>query len=162
MSSLTLYFWYLALVIPAAYHASKNFEAEPFNNGTIPIYKGGPPNPDDGSLQGLLTISRGTAILLLLIYIAYLFFQLKTHADFFVAPGEAEEAEEPQMNAVSAGLSLLTVTVVTSFCADYREPSVSFTNATLLNVLFLVVASIEETSEKWHIVRCNNPWFDSS
>lgn len=37
---------------------------------------GQPPAPDDGSLEGLLTISRGTAILLLIVYVAYLYFQV--------------------------------------------------------------------------------------
>ena len=34
--------------------------------------------PNDGSKPGLLTISRGTALILLLVYIAYLTFQVIT------------------------------------------------------------------------------------
>jgi len=94
-----------------------------------------------------LIISRGTAILLLGVYIAYLFFQLKTHCELFIpkrkrldgssqeAAGEAvvEEEESPEMSVVAAGVGLLIVTIVTSFVADY------------------LVASIEETANRFSI-----------
>lgn len=35
-----------------------------------------PPDPQDESLKGLLVLSRGTAIILLLVYVAYLHFQV--------------------------------------------------------------------------------------
>jgi len=41
--------------------------------------------------------------------------------------------QEPNMNTCAAGVSLVIVTVVTSFCADY------------------LVASIEETAQRYHI-----------
>ena len=71
--------------------------------------------------SGLLIISRGTAILLLFVYIAYLVFQLKTHAYLFKAAEGQEEEEALEMSTLSAGVALLSVTVVTSFAADYRE-----------------------------------------
>ncbi len=37
---------------------------------------GSPPDPQDESLKGLLVLSRGTSIILLLVYIAYLHFQV--------------------------------------------------------------------------------------
>ncbi|KAJ7080360.1 Sodium/calcium exchanger protein-domain-containing protein [Mycena belliarum] len=80
---------------------------------------------------GLLVISRGTALILLGVYVAYLFFQLKSHAYLFEA--EEAETEEPHMSVVAAGSALLVTTVVTSFCADF------------------LVASIEETAERYHI-----------
>ncbi|KZP21157.1 calcium/proton exchanger [Athelia psychrophila] len=113
----------LTLVIPAAYNSS--FKDTP------------------GSTQeGLLIISRGTALLLLGVYVAYLFFQLKTHKELFLAkqPVDEEghvveevEEEEANMSVVAAGSALLIVTVITSFCADY------------------LVASIEETATRYHI-----------
>ncbi|KAJ7154287.1 Sodium/calcium exchanger protein-domain-containing protein [Mycena filopes] len=101
----------ITLVIPAAYHSTMLA------------------NVDDQS--GLLVISRGTALLLLGVYVAYLCFQLKTHAYLFEA--EEDEEETPQMSVVSAGSALLLTTVVTSFCADY------------------LVASIDETAERYSI-----------
>lgn len=83
-----------ALIIPAAYHASHS--APPY---------GEPPLPDDGTRSGLLLISHGTSIILLLVYVAYLWFQLKTHAYLFNAPGEEDEAEESKMNLPAAGVA---------------------------------------------------------
>ena len=71
--------------------------------------------------SGLLIISRGTAIVLLLVYVAYLIFQLKTHAYLFQAPEGQEEEEQLEMAPIAAGSALLLVTLVTSFAADYRE-----------------------------------------
>ena len=77
---------------------------------------------DESGQRGLLIISRGTAILLLGVYIAYLIFQLKTHASLFIplkrrqpsspdeeVPGRAveeddEDAETAQMSVVAAGV----------------------------------------------------------
>ncbi|KAL0946554.1 hypothetical protein HGRIS_012759 [Hohenbuehelia grisea] len=113
----------ITLVIPAAYYSST------------------PPKGEEIDYEhGLHIISRGTAILLLFVYVAYLFFQLKTHSDLFDPsteesgqPQEEEEEEENKMSTISAGVALLAVTIVTSFCADY------------------LVASIEETAERYHI-----------
>jgi Ca2+:H+ antiporter len=120
----------ITLVIPAAYHASKRVIS-----------------PVKGGQRGLLIISRGTAILLLGVYVAYLIFQLKTHASLFNPParkpreGEAdesaqrveEEEETPRMSVVAAGSTLLIVTIATSLVADY------------------LVASIEETATRFNI-----------
>ena len=68
--------------------------------------------------RGLLFISRGTAILLLGVYVAYLIFQLKTHASLFnplrkptddedlpdELPQVEDEEEIPKMSVVAAGL----------------------------------------------------------
>ncbi|KAJ7737026.1 Sodium/calcium exchanger protein-domain-containing protein [Mycena olivaceomarginata] len=89
----------ITLVIPAAYQSTLWLTWHP--------------------TSGLLVISRGTALLLLGVYVAYLVFQLKTHAYLFEA--EEQEAEQPHMSVVAAGVALLGTTVVTSFCADYCE-----------------------------------------
>jgi Ca2+:H+ antiporter len=82
------------------------------------------PDLDEGGQRGLLIISRGTAILLLGVYIAYLIVQLKTplpHFDLRQEPREREaladrsaqeveeeeeeeEEETPMMSVVAAGL----------------------------------------------------------
>jgi len=122
------------LVIPAAYNATQK---------SLP----------GGSQSGLVIISHGTSILLLFVYASYLFFQLNTHADLYKAKTklknrtgtqnnqaggvqqeeEEEEEEEAHMSVVAAGASLLAITIVTAFVADY------------------LVASIEETAEKYHL-----------
>jgi Ca2+/H+ antiporter len=57
--------------------------------------------------SGLLVISRGTSILLLVVYVGYLVFQLKTHAYLFRPPPSqrGEEEEEESMSMVSAAVS---------------------------------------------------------
>jgi Ca2+:H+ antiporter len=72
---------------------------------------------DENGQRGLLIISRGTAILLLGVYIAYLIFQLKTHASLFIPKKrrstvsgdesatvvEDEDDEAARMSVVAAG-----------------------------------------------------------
>jgi Ca2+:H+ antiporter len=76
---------------------------------------------------------RGTAIILFIVYLAYLYFQLKSHADLFLAEETDEEPEEPAMGLWSSCFALLAVTVLTAFCAD------------------ILVASIDETCEQFNV-----------
>lgn len=103
---------------------------------------------DGGTKPGLLFISHGTSIILLVLYLAYLNFQLRTHPDLFRRkhhpgmPEEQEEQEEKKMNLIAAGFSsvsgissmssasyisysLLVITIITAFCADYCRFSLS-------------------------------------
>lgn len=113
----------LALVIPAAYHASKHINS-PTKGGSLATMNSHNavlyPDLDEDGQRGLKYISRGTAILLLGVYVAYLFFQLKTHASLFnpvrkqrrepCEPDEAaqvveeEEEETPRMSIAAGGL----------------------------------------------------------
>lgn len=101
------------MVIPAAYWAS--IQEKEANLLRPELFKGG----DVSEAQhGLLFISRGTSILLLAIYVGYLIFQLKSHA-FLYEDVSQDEPEEERMSPYAAIASLLLVTVVTSFNADY-------------------------------------------
>ncbi|KAK4058663.1 hypothetical protein OIO90_000107 [Microbotryomycetes sp. JL221] len=102
------------LIIPAAYHSSR-LEAEQMPHGGLQLIDALGKKKD---FEGLLTLSRGTAVVLLISYIAYLFFQLRSHAYLFEAENDDEE-EEARMDTTTAIASLLVVTVITSFCADY-------------------------------------------
>jgi Ca2+:H+ antiporter len=86
---------------------------------------------DEDTKNAMLQLSRGTAIILLLLYVLYLFFQLKTHAALFdaehqAADGDDEgtEAEEPQMSPWAAGIVLVVVTVAVAICAEYLVDSI--------------------------------------
>lgn len=93
---------------------------------------------DQDKADSILLLSRGTAIILLLLYCMYLFFQLHTHGNLFEpaetlliaslesgsteAGGEADADEDKEEAALSmwAALALLfVVTLVISVCADY-------------------------------------------
>ncbi|KAL9938660.1 hypothetical protein V8E36_002379 [Tilletia maclaganii] len=83
----------IALLIPAGFHTAL---------GRI---------DDNIERDDILKMSRGTCILLLLIYGAYLYFSLSSHKDFF-DDDDAEE-EEPQLNVPMAiGLLVLSTVLV--------------------------------------------------
>jgi Ca2+:H+ antiporter len=100
-----------ALIIPAAYHASF---ISPTKNGHDKT------STDYDTKSGILWISRGTSIILLLLYLAYLNFQLRTHADLFrrktTGEVEEEEVEEKKMNLPAAAFaSVFTLPVMDTF-----------------------------------------------
>jgi Ca2+:H+ antiporter len=94
----------------------------------------------------ILNLSRGTAVLLLLLYTLYLWFQLRTHHNLFGAEATAaaveeqpssgpvaepsvpersdEEGCETHMNPWAAGGVLIVTTVLVSICADYLVDSI--------------------------------------
>ncbi|CCG83433.1 Vacuolar calcium ion transporter [Taphrina deformans PYCC 5710] len=92
-----------SLLLPAAFHLavpnSQNLDSE------------------------ILFLSRGTAVILLVIYCLYLFFQLKTHASFFDEANENED-EEAKISPYTAGAMLVVVTVIVAFCADFLVGSI--------------------------------------
>lgn len=101
-----------SLIIPATLYA---------------VMKGTDVNQDNN----ILILSHGTAIILLLLYVLYLFFQLKTHTDFFDAEGEGEqdgeqeEQEEGKILSIpAAGVALVLVTVLVAVCAEYLVDSI--------------------------------------
>lgn len=120
----------ITLVIPAAYASTTDAGMQNYCD-----------NASECPTEGLLFISRGTAILLLGVYCAYLWFQLKSHPKLFASPpdesnrGETTETEEtvPRMGTAAASVALLSVTVVIAFCAEY------------------LVSSIEETAVRYSI-----------
>jgi len=70
--------------------------------------------------EHMLKVSRWTSVCLLSIYVAYLVFQLRTHADLFQdGSGEDEEEELPDLSAPTAALVLGLATITTSFCTDF-------------------------------------------
>ncbi|TGJ81893.1 hypothetical protein E0Z10_g6871 [Xylaria hypoxylon] len=109
----------------------------------------GQQNPEDGR-DITLSLSRGTAIILLVIYVLYLWFQLRTHHNLFgnsagveAGPAQVAEAEqgengtantdvarneesedEPAMGPWSAAGVLVVATILVSICADYLVESI--------------------------------------
>ncbi|KAJ3114035.1 hypothetical protein HDU96_002623 [Phlyctochytrium bullatum] len=79
----------------------------------------------------VLNLSRGTAVVLFLMYILYLLFQLKTHKHLYESSDEDET--KPQMTMSSVLVMLVLVTLAVSFSAEY------------------LVDSIEGISESWHL-----------
>ncbi|EXJ89076.1 Ca2+:H+ antiporter [Capronia epimyces CBS 606.96] len=76
--------------------------------------------------DNIMFLSRGTSIILLLIYVAYLYFQLKSHAHLFDDP-EAHENDNPEdqlLGPWSAGVVLVVITLLVAICAEYLVDSI--------------------------------------
>lgn len=99
--------------------------------------------PEHDKRGDILVLSHGTAIILLLLYVLYLFFQLKTHADLFdeeEAGGqdtdengpsdshqnnpESHQQEEPLLSPWAAGVALVVITLGVAICAEYLVDSI--------------------------------------
>jgi Ca2+:H+ antiporter len=86
-------------------------------------------NSSENSEGNILILSHGTAIILLILYVLYLVFQLRTHASLFDAENQAADesspdAEEPQMSPVAAAGVLVVVTIAVAVCAEYLVDSI--------------------------------------
>lgn len=85
-------------------------------------------NSSADSDSNILVLSRGTAIIMLILYVLYLFFQLKTHASLFDAEaqegGDGEDKEPEILGPVAATIALVLVTVLVAVCAEYLVDSI--------------------------------------
>jgi Ca2+:H+ antiporter len=82
------------------------------------------------SLNSILILSRGTAMILIILYVLYLYFQLRTHSRLFEGsktniPQAVAELHEPKEAATrvlpppAAIVALLAVLVIIAICAEY-------------------------------------------
>ena len=87
---------------------------------------------ESDSEETLLILSHGTAIILLILYVMYLVFQLRTHTDLFDeeeregndGDGDGSEHEEHILGPWSAGVALVVITVAVAVCAEYLVDSI--------------------------------------
>ncbi len=80
---------------------------------------------NDSQEDNIMILSRGTSIILLLIYVAYLYFQLKSHADLFDDAEAQDSDDEPELlGPWAAGVVLVVVTLLVAVCADYLVGSI--------------------------------------
>ena len=82
---------------------------------------------ESSAKDNILILSHGTAIILLLVYVMYLFFQLKTHADLFDAESEGDggpQREAEILGPWASGVALVVVTVVVAICAEFLVGSI--------------------------------------
>ncbi|OAA51791.1 calcium/proton exchanger [Metarhizium rileyi] len=97
-----------SLVIPAALYAVMAQSGSPEKNTSI------------------LILSRGTAIILLLLYAMYLVFQLRTHSNLFDEEMQEEDQleEASSIGPIAAAIVLVVVTVLVAVCAEYLVGSI--------------------------------------
>lgn len=76
----------------------------------------------------ILMLSHGTSIILLILYVLYLFFQLKTHANLFDEEGQGEDGEDGPEPVIltpwAAAVALVVITVAVAVCAEYLVDSI--------------------------------------
>ncbi|KAK1371565.1 Vacuolar cation/proton exchanger [Heracleum sosnowskyi] len=94
--------------------------------------------PDSDLVQGsILQFSRASSIVMLIAYVAYLVFQLKTHRQLFEAQEEDEgnkDSEEKPVIGISSGLLwLIGMTITIALLSEY------------------IVSTIEDASNSWGI-----------
>ncbi|KAF6256053.1 cation exchanger 1 [Scenedesmus sp. NREL 46B-D3] len=90
---------------------------------------------DDVSSADLLDISRGTAVIMLVVYLSYLGFQLHTHHDLFKGD---DGDEEPIMTFAGALTTLAGITLLVAVCSEYLCSSIEeFSATTGLSQAFL-------------------------
>jgi Ca2+:H+ antiporter len=89
-----------SLIIPAALYASM-------------------PEPD---FDLILSLSRGTSIVILVLYFMYLYFQLKTHRELYATA--QDENTVAVLTPREAGAVLFVVTIMVSVCAEYLVGSI--------------------------------------
>jgi Ca2+:H+ antiporter len=107
-----------SLLIPAAFHAS------------LPKDTSG-----EESERSILSLSRGASIVLLIVYVLYLFFQLKTHKEIFEGMSEGledsssnesvsnldhtpKDQHHESLSTTASIILLFIVTIAVSLCAD--------------------------------------------
>jgi len=73
--------------------------------------------PPAEKAEMIVGISRVSAAVLLIIYIFYLLFQLKTHKDLFDG-GEEDEDEEPRLSVACAFTLLVIITVIVAIASE--------------------------------------------
>ncbi|KAL2037108.1 hypothetical protein N7G274_010104 [Stereocaulon virgatum] len=119
----------MSLVIPAALNMA-------FDHTTMTR------SPND-----ILVLSRGTSIVLLILYVTWLYFQFQTHSRLFeqtnanVDSGHADARKGKQDDALSpqaAGIALLTTTIMIAVCAEYLVSTIDGLVHTLgINKIFV-------------------------
>lgn len=89
----------------------------------------------DHSVLGDLVIgvSRVCSIIMMISYVAYIFFQLVTHREAMSADGDDGDCEEATISVPMAVTLMLGITVIVAFCSD------------------LLVSSLEGVVEKVHV-----------
>ncbi|KAI9716673.1 MAG: hypothetical protein M1812_005211 [Candelaria pacifica] len=87
-----------------------------------------------GTKDEILILSHGTAVILLILYVMYIVFQLKTHAELFDEVNQEEQGgdgegdehieEEHILSPWAAGVALVLVTILVAVCAEYLVDSI--------------------------------------
>lgn len=84
------------------------------------------------STKAILILSHGTSIIMLLLYVLYLYFQLRSHKDLFdeedTSEGNSEEQSESSegstLKPIPAAIALVLITICVAICAEFLVNSI--------------------------------------
>jgi len=86
---------------------------------------------DGSAKESVIILSRGTSVILLILYCMYLYFSLYTHKHLFEPEASTERHETKIfMGPWSAAAVLIVTTLIISVCADYMVDSIDALVAT--------------------------------
>jgi len=114
-------------IMPAALRAQLTEISSTGNAGNLTDNSTAAFHPDPDVNSKLLILSRGTAIILILIYGLFLYFQLFTHKFLYEDEGEGGEDSEEEQPALAlwfAIVALIFVTILVAICAEYLVDSI--------------------------------------
>ena len=114
----------------------------------------------------ILLLSHGTAIILLILYVMYLVFQLKTHSKLFDEESEDDEDGEQKeaeiLSPPAAVVALIIITVAVAVCAEFLVGSIddivetAHISKTFIGLILLpIVGNAAE-----HVTACVVAWKD--
>lgn len=130
-----------SLIIPATLYAAME-SGRKNETGSLGVSE----KPSRQTQDNIAVLSHGTAIILLVLYVLYLVFQLKTHSSLFDerpskrpedeedhSSPEAEDGgevpeqleEEVTLNPWAAGTALVVITVIVAICAEFLVGSIN-------------------------------------
>lgn len=79
--------------------------------------------------DNITTLSRDTAVIMLILYTLYLYFQLKSHVTLFKEVQQAEDIEQPHpgrtLSPIAAAMALTVIILLVAVCADFMIGSVN-------------------------------------
>jgi calcium/proton exchanger len=87
------------------------------------LYSTFTPSKSSDPIENVLVLSHITSIILLIFYIMYLYFQLKSHAHLF-SDSNVEADERRELGPWAASIVLILATVGVTVCSDYLVDSI--------------------------------------
>jgi Ca2+:H+ antiporter len=114
-----------------------------------------------------LFLSRGTAIILLILYVLYLCFELRTHKGLLYSETATVDEElweeEETMRSWTAAVVLILTTIIVKICAEHLVHSIdSAAESYCISKVFIgfillpIVGKLGEHSTAWFIAVQNN------
>lgn len=82
------------------------------------------PSTSDPVHDSVLKLSRAASVVLLIFYLVYLYFQLRSHADLFVDDESEDDDDEIQLGPWPASIILILATLGVTECSDSLVDSV--------------------------------------